>query len=50
MKKILGFIVALMLILSSTAYAGGDQNCGSKGQGSTGGHGAGATTQNRAAS
>ncbi|MDX9787596.1 MAG: hypothetical protein RBT11_12505 [Desulfobacterales bacterium] len=47
MKKILGFMVAFMLIFSSILYAGGDQNRGSKGQGSTGTDGGGSTTQNR---
>ena len=50
MKKVLGFIVALMLIVSSTAFAGGDKNCGSKGKGNTGTTGKGQTTQNRAPS
>jgi hypothetical protein len=47
MKKVLVFITALMLILSSIAYAGGDKNHGSKGKGSTGTIGGGATTQTR---
>jgi hypothetical protein len=47
MKKIFGLIVALMLIFSSVVYAGGDQNRGDKGQGSTGSSGGGSTTQNR---
>ena len=47
MKKILGFIMAFMIILSSIVYAGGGQNTGSKGQGSTGSDGKGTVTQNR---
>ncbi len=47
MKKFLGFITALMLLFSSIVYAGGDQNRGSKGQGSTGSDGGGSTSQNR---
>lgn len=46
MKKILGFIVAMMIVISSVAYAGGDQNHGSQGQGSTGGDGQGQVSQN----
>jgi hypothetical protein len=49
MKRIMVFVVALMLAMSTMAYAGGDQNTGSKGQGSTGTDGGGATTQKRAA-
>jgi len=47
MKKFLILITAFMLIFSSLVYAGGDKNRGSKGQGSTGGSGGGATTQTR---
>jgi hypothetical protein len=47
MKKVLVFITAIMLIFSSLVYAGGDKNRGSKGQGSTGTTGGGATTQTR---
>lgn len=47
MKKIIGLVAIIMIICSSMAYAGGDQNHGSKGQGSTGTSGAGDTTQNR---
>ena len=47
MKKILVLITAFMIIFSSLAYAGGDKNRGSKGQGSTGTSGGGATTQTR---
>jgi len=36
-----------MLIISSLVYAGGDKNRESKGQGSTGTSGGGATTQTR---
>ena len=45
MKKLLVLITAFMLIFSSLVYAGGDKNRGSKGQGSIGDHGGGATTQ-----
>ena len=47
MKKLLVLITTFMLIFSSLVYAGGDKNRGSKGQGSTGTTGAGATTQTR---
>lgn len=47
MKKILALITIFMIIFSSTAYAGGDKNRGSKGKGSTGTTGGGATTQTR---
>jgi len=47
MKKLLVLITTFMLIFSSLVYAGGDKNRGSKGQGSTGTSGGGATTQTR---
>jgi hypothetical protein len=47
MKKVLVLITAFMFMFSSLAYAGGDKNRGSKGKGSTGGTGGGATTQTR---
>ncbi len=47
MKKVLVLITALMIVCSSVVYAGGDKNRGSKGQGSTGTTGGGATTQTR---
>ena len=47
MKKILVIITAVMIMFSSLAYAGGDKNHGSKGQGSTGNTGGGVTTQTR---
>jgi len=47
MKKILVLTTALMLLFSSLAFAGGDKNRGSKGQGSTGSTGGGAVTQTR---
>ena len=47
MKKVLVLITAFMIIFSSIAYAGGDKNRGSKGQGSTGTNGKGDTTQMR---
>ena len=47
MKKILVIITAVMIMFSSLAYAGGDKNRGSKGQGSTGGDGKGTVTQKR---
>ena len=47
MKKVLVLITAFMIIFSSLAYAAGDKNRGSKGQGSTGTTGGGATTQTR---
>jgi len=47
MKKVLVLITAFMIMFSSLAYAGGDKNHGSKGQGSTGSDGKGAVTQKR---
>lgn len=47
MKKILGFIIAFMIILSSIAYAGGGQNTGDKAQGSAGSQGDGTVQQSR---
>ncbi len=47
MKKVLVLITAFMLLFSSLAYAAGGKNHGSKGQGSTGTSGGGATTQTR---
>ena len=47
MKKVMVLITAVMILFSSLAYAGGDKNRGSKGQGSTGTNGGGATTQTR---
>jgi hypothetical protein len=47
MKKVLALITVFMLAFSSLVYAGGDKNRGSKGQGSTGTKGGGATTQTR---
>ena len=41
-------IGALMLMMSTLVYAGGDQNCGGKGQGETGSSGQGTVKQNRA--
>ena len=47
MKKVFVFVTAFMLIFASLAYAAGDKNRGSKGKGSTGSNGGGATTQTR---
>jgi len=47
MKTVFGLIAALMLFSASLVYAGGDQNHGSKGQGSTGTSGGGSTSQTR---
>ena len=47
MKKFLILITAFMITFSSLAYAGGDKNRGSKGQGSIGTTGGGATAQTR---
>ena len=47
MNKILVLITAFMFLFSSLAYAAGGKNYGSKGQGSTGTTGGGATTQTR---
>ena len=48
MKKTMIMIAALMLMMSTLVYAGGDQNCGDKGQGETGSSGQGTVKQNRA--
>jgi hypothetical protein len=50
MKKISGFIAAIILALSTLAYAGGDQVCGDKASGPAGDTGQGQVEQNRAAS
>lgn len=47
MKKVFAFITVFLILSSSLVYAGGDKNRGSKGQGSTGTTGGGATTQTR---
>ena len=47
MKKVLVLFTVFMLIFSSLVYAGGGKNHGSKGQGSTGTTGGGATSQTR---
>ena len=47
MKKAFVFVTVFMLIFTSLVYAGGDKNRGSKGEGSTGTTGGGATTQTR---
>ncbi len=47
MKKVLALMTAFLIFFSSFVYAGGDKNRGSKGQGSTGTTGGGATTQTR---
>jgi hypothetical protein len=47
MKKVLGLIAAFMLFMSSVVYAGGDQNRGDTGQGSTGNDGKGSITRTR---
>ena len=47
MKKVLVLITVFMITFSSLVYAGGDKNHGSKGKGSTGSSGGGATTQTR---
>ena len=49
MKKVIGFTAVLMLIFSTFVYAGGDQVCGDKAQGSAGDSGGGTVSQNRAA-
>jgi hypothetical protein len=47
MKKILSLTAAFMILFSSLAFAGGDKNHGTKGQGSTGTTGGGSTSQTR---
>lgn len=47
MKKILVLAMAFMLLVSSLAFAAGDKNRGSRGNGATGTTGGGATTQTR---
>ena len=49
MKKILGLVAVLMIVLSTMAYAGGDKNCGSVGTGDTGENAPGQASQTRAA-
>jgi len=46
MKKVF-LILVIFVSFTAFAFAGGDQNHGSKGQGSTGGDGGGTTTQTR---
>lgn len=48
MKKVFGFITAMMLLFSSLALAGGDQVCGDKSAGPAGTTGSGTIEQNRA--
>ncbi|MBU4317629.1 MAG: hypothetical protein KKF30_10170 [Proteobacteria bacterium] len=48
MKKTMVMIAALMVMMSTLVYAGGDQNCGDKGQGTTGSSVPGTAKQNRA--
>jgi hypothetical protein len=48
MKKIMILTTVLMLVFSSLTFAGGDQNCGSDGEGDTGVSAPGDATQNRA--
>jgi len=47
MKKVFTLVTLFLILCSSLVYAGGDKNRGSKGQGSTGTAGGGATTQTR---
>ena len=47
MKKFFAFMTAFLILFSSLVYAGGDQNRGGKGQGSTGNTGGGSVTQTR---
>jgi len=47
MKKLLILVTVFVLAFSSAAFAGGDQNHGTKGQGSTGTTGGGSTSQTR---
>jgi hypothetical protein len=49
MKKILVLTAALMLFVSSLAFAGGDQNCGGDGEGDVGRSSPGTATQSREA-
>ena len=49
MKKMLGILAAIMLVMATMAYAGGDQVCGDKAAGPAGDTGGGQTSQNRAA-
>jgi hypothetical protein len=47
MKKILALTTAFIILFSSLAFASGGKERGSKGQGTTGSTGGGATTQTR---
>ena len=49
MKKIMGMVAVIMLVMASLTYAGGDQVCGDKAAGPAGQTGGGQTSQNRAA-
>lgn len=47
MKKVFGLIAVIVLVLSSMAYAGGDQVCGDKAAGPAGSTGGGKVEQNQ---
>jgi len=47
MKKVFALVTAILILSATLVFAGGDKNRGSKGQGSTGSSGGGATTQTR---
>ena len=48
MKKLIGLLAVLMIMFSTTVYAGGDKVCGEKAQGDAGDTGNGTVEQNRA--
>lgn len=47
MKTFMALVTTCVILFASLAFAGGDQNHGDKGQGSTGSNGGGQTTQTR---
>ena len=48
MKKLIGLLAVLMIMFSTTVYAGGDKVCGDKAAGPAGDTGGGTVERNRA--
>ena len=48
MKKLIGLLAVLMIMFSTTVYAGGDKVCGQDATGPAGTDGSGSVEQNRA--